>query len=83
MVFNKNEELTPRVIPQIQGKNKSDYFSLLTEQGLLNGYSRESYATKRKIYKSFSYFNDEIDKYIAEEQKMIRQKAKNPFCFLY
>lgn len=81
VVFNKNEELTPRVIPQIQGKNKSDYFSLLTEQGLLNGYSRESYATKRKIYKSFSYFNDEIDKYIAEEQKDDSSKSEESILF--
>lgn len=69
VVYNDDEESISRVVPQIQGNNQSDFYSLLTEKGLMSGFSRIKYAPRRKIYKGYYFFDREIDNFIAEEKK--------------
>lgn len=68
-MFNDNEESISRVVPQVQGHNLDDYYSLLTGNGLMIGHNRVPYASKRKIYKGYHYFDDEIETYISEEKR--------------
>ncbi len=81
VVFNDEEETISRIVPQVQGHNLDDYYSLLTENGLMVGYDRVKYATKRKIYKGFYYFNGEIDSYVAEEKKENPKKDEKTILF--
>ncbi len=69
VVFNDNDESISRVVPQVQGHNLDDYYSLLTEKGLMVGHDRIKFATRRKMYKGYNFFDKEIDTYINEEKE--------------
>lgn len=64
----KTGKSEPRLRLQIQNSNKDDYNSLLTEQGIIEGYKRPSNAGNRKIYKAYSYFVHLIDNYLSEPE---------------
>ncbi len=45
-----------RVNPQIQNRNLDDYRGLLSEIGILDGYSSPTFAGNRRIYRAFKFF---------------------------
>lgn len=66
IVIRQGGKLHARVTPQIQNNNKDDYFSLLSELGLLLNYDRKPYATRRKIYRAYYHFDKAIDQYLGD-----------------
>ena len=66
LIARNNGTNIPRLTPQIQHFNRDDYFSLLTENGLLQNYERKNNAGNRRIYKAFNHFSKLVDKYIEE-----------------
>lgn len=68
LVLRKGMKSSPRITPQIQNYNRDDYFSLLCDLGLLQNYTRKSYAGRRRIYRAHYYYDELITQYL-EEQK--------------
>lgn len=66
LVIKRDNEMYARLTPQVQGNNRSDYFSLLCEKGLLVNKEKKSFAGLRKMYKGFYHFSNMIDKHLEE-----------------
>lgn len=82
LVIKRDNEMYARLTPQVQGNNRSDYFSLLCEKGLLVNKEKKSFAGLRKMYKGFYHFSNMIDKHIEEileevpEEELENEKIK-------
>lgn len=85
LVIKRDNEMYARLTPQVQGNNRSDYFSLLCEKGLLVNKEKKSFAGLRKMYKGFYHFSNMIDKHIEEileevpEEELENEKIKALF----
>lgn len=66
LVIRRDGENISRLTPQVQNDNRNDYFSLLSEKGLLTTAEKRNYAGLRRIYKAYYYFSNAIDKFIDE-----------------
>ena len=66
IVLRRGGKFYPRLTPQIQNKNQTDYLSLLCELNLLQDYPRTPYALMRKMYKAHSNFLKFINQYLEE-----------------
>lgn len=63
----KNKEPGIRVIPQAQGRNKDDYFWLFSHEGIIKtSYPWPAYATRRRIYGAYAYFQRRINTYLEQ-----------------
>lgn len=58
----------PRLTPQVGEFNKDDYFSLLFDNGLLREAEKRPKAGKRKLYKAYKQFSNNIDDYIEDRR---------------
>ena len=74
IVLRRDGKFYPRLTPQIQNKNQTDYLSLLCELNLLQDYPRTSYALMRKMYKAHNNFLKFINQYLEE---LKTEKADN------
>lgn len=85
LVIKRDNEMYARLTPQVQGNNRSDYFSLLCEKGLLVNKEKKSFAGLRKMYKGFYHFSNMIDKHLEEileevpEDELENEKIKALF----
>lgn len=85
LVIKRDNEMYARLTPQVQGNNRSDYFSLLCEKGLLVNKEKKSFAGLRKMYKGFYHFSNMIDKHLEEileevpEEELENEKIKALF----
>ncbi len=64
----KTSKIEPRLCLQVQNSNRDDYNSLLTEQGIIEGFKKPANAGNRKIYKAYAHFVHLIDNYLAEPE---------------
>ena len=69
LVLRKETKSFARVTPQIQSYNRDDYYSLLCDLGLLQNYTKKSYAGSRRIYRAHYHFDELIDQYLEEQKK--------------
>jgi len=60
----KKEADQIRLIPQIQNNNNSDYRALLSTIEIIRESDVPAYAGNRKIFRSYRYFQDRIDKMV-------------------
>lgn len=63
----KKSDKDLRIILQVQGNNQSDYKGLLSQVGIVNGYSLPSFAGLRRIVKAYKYFQKRIIDDLASE----------------
>lgn len=64
----------PRLIPQSQNNNLSDYKALLTEYVSPDIAEAETkYAKKRKIYRAYKYFNQRIDETLKKSDEPLKE----------
>ena len=63
----KNSKL--RLQLQTQGNNFADYQNLLKDNGILSSAAKSSYATVRRIYKAYNYFETRISSLISKSDK--------------
>lgn len=61
-----NGKVIPRLNPQIQHYNRDDYYSILKDYKMIDGFERKPYATRRKIYKAYDRFSNLLDEYLTE-----------------
>lgn len=64
----KNSKL--RLQLQTQGNNFADYQNLLKDKGILSSAAKSSYATIRRIYKAYNYFETRISSLINKSDKV-------------
>jgi Protein of unknown function DUF262/Protein of unknown function (DUF1524) len=64
----------PRVTPQIQGNNRDDYRTVLSDTGLKVDFNRKPYYPMRRVSRCFNYFRDSITK-LAESEGVDPVKA--------
>ena len=70
----RRSDSEPRVTPQIQGQNRSDYRAVLADAGLKVEFSRKPYFPMRRVAKCFNYFRDSINN-LAESEGIGPVKA--------
>lgn len=63
---NKDDVNEAKLCLQIQDSNRDDYNALLSEQGIISGYSKTPNAGNRKIFKAYNHFAYLIDNYLSE-----------------
>ena len=66
LVLKKGDDQL-RVIPQIQNNNLKDYRAVLSEVQAIGSCDVPKYATNRRIYRAFRYFQDRIEGMVNKE----------------
>jgi hypothetical protein len=56
----------PRVVPQIQGHNRDDYWAVLADAGLNVEPVKVPYFPLRRVAKCFSYFRGSISELVRQ-----------------
>lgn len=74
LISKTDDKNMPRLYPQIQHENQNDYFAILTDIGLLEGYQKKAFAKKRRLYRAFDRFNELIDELIGEQEGLSDEK---------
>ena len=65
----------PRLVPQTQGDNSSDYRTALAEAGLKLRAEKRNYYGLRKISRCVDYFRDSIDRLSEQRQEPVTETA--------
>lgn len=81
VVLNDDEEPVSRIVPQAQGNNLADFQYLLYDNGLLNDYPSVKFRQRRKIYKAFKFFQEQVANYIEEEKQADSSKDDKTILF--
>ena len=69
VVLNDNEEPVSRVVLQIQQNNQADYYYLLFATGLFDNFPQVKFWKKRKIYRAYKFFQEQLLNYLTEEKQ--------------
>jgi len=70
----RRSDSEPRVTPQIQGNNRDDYRTVLSDAGLKVDFNKKPYYPMRRVARCFHYFRDSITK-LAESEVVDPVKA--------
>ncbi len=70
LVLKKKPE-QPRLIPQVQNNNQTDYFAVLGHAGILQDVETPAHAGNRRVMRAYRHFLWRIEQYLENEESYI------------